>query len=269
MNSDLVKSSRPEEDDISVESSVELSVKGSLTPQDEVSVKDEPVSVLAPESEGQIRRKVPKSPGIYVKGSIEGVSVWYTVDSGASRTVLSDRVFRQISKDRRPELQEGDDAPLEQAAGTPLRELGSSEMELLLDRPEGEGLKLKLDVTVADIKDDVLLGLDAGDTVDVIASGNQVVIDGQAVPCVQVKRDRIRKVRAAEEQEIPAFSEAIIEATFDNTVDQENLGQVIIEPTSDFGKRYSLVMAASLADLSQSERCKVRIMNPFDKPVKV
>ena len=117
---------------------------------------------------------------------------------------MSNRVFDQISKKKKTTLREYRDSPLEQATGVPLKECGVSEMELVLDPEADQPVKLKLDVTIADIKDDVLLGLDAGNTVDVLASEKQVVIDGQSVPCVYVKSSRVGKVRATEKYEVPA-----------------------------------------------------------------
>ncbi len=189
--------------------------------------------------------------------------VWYTVDTGASRTVLSDHVFQRISQDRQPELRDCRDSPLEQAGGVPLIEKGVSEMDLILNRPLGEPLTLKIDVTVADIKDDVLLGLDAGEVVDVMTSRNQVVIDGQEVPCVQVKSSRIRKVQASAKCEIPACSEVILEATVEVTDGEELQGEVLIEPAPQFSERHSLILGSSLVKLDKT--CMVRVMNPFDK----
>ena len=45
-----------------------------------------------------VNRKLPKCCGVYVEGSIYGIPVWYTVDTGASHTILSKRVFSKIQK---------------------------------------------------------------------------------------------------------------------------------------------------------------------------
>jgi len=222
--------------------------------------------VIPSGDEEQIRRKTPRSPGVYVEGSIHGVNVWFTVDTGASRTILSDRVFKKIAKERQPELKNYTDPPLEQAGGIPLSESGVSEMELVFNRFQDDPLKLRIEVAVADIKDEVLLGLDAGDTVDVLASKNQVLIDGQAVPCICVKSSRVGKVRASGRYAVPAYSEAILEAVVDTNNDDLQ-GEVIIEPTPTFSERHSLIMASSLVDLTKDQVCQVRVLNPFDKSV--
>ena len=52
-----------------------------------------------------IHRKTSKSNGIYVKGSIYGIPIWFTIDTGASRTVVSTRVYNKINTENRPTLQ--------------------------------------------------------------------------------------------------------------------------------------------------------------------
>ena len=52
----------------------------------------------------------------------------------------------------------------------------------------------------------------------------------------------------------------------DSTSEDVLQDEVMIEPAPDFSKRHSLVMASSLADLKGTQICKVRVMNPFDRP---
>jgi len=257
VDSDLDKPSRPE-------------VIGPVAVPVEEVIVDSVVEeqVIPSGNEEQIRRKTPRSPGVYVEGSIHGVNVWFTVDTGASRTILSERVFKKIAKERQPELQNYTDPPLEQAGGIPLSESGVSEMELVLNRFQDDPLKLRMEVAVANIKDEVLLGLDAGDTLDVLASKKQVLIDGQAVPCICVRSSRVGKVRASGRYAVPAYSEAILEAIVD-TEDDVLQGEVIVEPTPSFSERHSLVMASSLVDLTKDQVCQVRVLNPFGKSVPI
>ena len=51
-----------------------------------------------------MRRGVPKVSGIYVKGHIENVDIVYTVDTGASATLVSTKVFEEICEKRKPHL---------------------------------------------------------------------------------------------------------------------------------------------------------------------
>ena len=56
------------------------------------------------ETEAGIRRQLPNISGIYLDGLINGVEATMTVDSGASETMVSKKIFQQIPEDERPEL---------------------------------------------------------------------------------------------------------------------------------------------------------------------
>ncbi|KAH3860129.1 hypothetical protein DPMN_023020 [Dreissena polymorpha] len=51
-----------------------------------------------------IRRRKPDSSGVYVKGSIQGINLTFTADTGATRTIISDRIYNKIDPKKRPEL---------------------------------------------------------------------------------------------------------------------------------------------------------------------
>ena len=128
-----------------------------------------------------IRRKVPLVPGVFVRGGIQGVDTWFTIDTGASRSVISKRVFNNISGDMKPELVQHQNSHLEQAGGEPLHEYGRGKMNIEM----GE-LSKPIDVIVGVIKDDVLLGIDVG-VLDMLMSKGQVQIDGHSMSCVQIQ----------------------------------------------------------------------------------
>ena len=104
------------------------------------------------------------------------------------------------------ELRSTSSGNLKQADGNPLKELGTTTLELQLG-----DLKLDRDVTVADIQDHVLLGLDIGKSIDVLTSCNKVIIDGHYIPAIQVKPDSAVKVRCVRDVCIPSVAEMIIE----------------------------------------------------------
>ena len=231
--------------------------ESALRPEGSGSVEDEP---------DVIRRKIPKCPGVYVEGQICGVPTWITVDTGASRTILSESLYRKIPAEKQLNLSSERRVPLEQAGGSPLPEIGSATVEMNLGT-----LTIDREVVVADIKDEVLLGMDVGDTVDVLTSKRTVVIDGHEVPCCHVKSDWVRKVYASHNYHIPGNTEAIFDATVESISgeDDADIGEVVVEPTPYFGERHALVMAASLVNLTSDGLAKVRIMNPCSKPVTV
>jgi hypothetical protein len=213
-----------------------------------------------------VRRGAPRCPGVYVEGTIQDIDVWYTVDTGASRTIVSERVFKKISKGKSMNLSKEKEVPLEQADGNPLEDFGSTAMELHIGP-----LRIKKEVIVANIKDDVLLGMDIGESLDVITSSNKIVINGQEVPCVHVKSCGVRRVYTTEMVIVPGFSEIILDAVvekekFNNHQQQED---VVIEPALGFTKRHNLLMASSLVTIGEGNTGKVRVMNPENKSVKI
>ena len=144
-----------------------------------------------------IRREIPKAPGVYVKDSIYGMPGWSTVDTGASRIIVSMKTFKNIQKHKTVELDTTTQTPLEQADGSKLDDAGIA----LLDMELGKARVIK-DITVADISDEVLLGLDISESFDVLTSSSEVIIDGIAIPAFIVKPLDIT---------IPALSEIIVD----------------------------------------------------------
>lgn len=208
-----------------------------------------------------IRRKIPKCSGIYIKGSVHGVPVYYTVDTGASRTIVSWRIFNQIPKSNCPSIQVDKQVPLEQANGTLLEMTGMTNLDLHL----GDQVFPNREVVVADIKDDVLLGMDMGKTMDVIVSEKLVKIDGKPVACTHINGNCVRKVTSADDYSIPGNTEYEIEVYVENMDGHDGtLGEMILEPSQDFLERHPLVVARSLVDLDNNVTGRMRLMNPFD-----
>lgn len=103
-----------------------------------------------------ISRSQPRSDGVYIDGMMEGVETLITVDTGASRTLISKHLFDQIPQHRRPEVQR-DQArrTIRTADGNTMRDHGTATVELSL-----AGLTVTGPFIIADISDDVLLGGD-------------------------------------------------------------------------------------------------------------
>ena len=134
-----------------------------------------------PQAVGQITRTERRglADGVYVQGTVNGVPVTFTADTGASRTVVSNRVFDKIKLEEQPQLRHS--ACLVGAGGTPIREKGKAEFELTIGP-----IKLKQDAIVAEIVDDALLGYDmlvgskAGPA-DILLSEDKIVLGGAVI----------------------------------------------------------------------------------------
>ena len=65
-------------------------------------------------------RKLPD--GIYIRGTIQGYPILYTADTGASKTVLSKRVYDSMRPEDKPPLSKS--SKLVGAGGTSILEVG-------------------------------------------------------------------------------------------------------------------------------------------------
>ena len=188
----------------------------------------------------------------------------FNADTGASKTVISKRVYEKMEARERPRLVKS--SKLKGAGGAPIKESGKAVFGLKLGP-----LKIVHEAIVADIEDDALIGFDVlrgseKGPADILLSKGAIVIDGVEIPCMQIGgMQKARKVTVAEDFKIPGNSEAVIDVYVERTeaddVDPES--RFIVAPTENFGERYQLLMASSLIDVNKAPTSKVRILNPF------
>ncbi|MEW8191404.1 MAG: reverse transcriptase domain-containing protein [Candidatus Thiodiazotropha endolucinida] len=212
-------------------------------------------------------KRILRSEGFYLNAEIEGVNILFTIDTGATRTVISDRVYNSIPEVRRPELKKC--TVLTDVSGQPLSQQGSAFFTIEL----ASGVRLNSEIMVADIEDDGLFGHDllSKGGAEILYSEGAIRFMGTSIPCKQINRDNlIRKVRAASDFTIPGHSEMIVDAFLDRSED-DDLQQcdIILEPCSEFQERYGLLMAYSLSDLDSKVTHKVRMLNPFPHAISV
>ncbi|XP_053400696.1 uncharacterized protein LOC128557386 [Mercenaria mercenaria] len=150
------------------------------------------------------------SDGMYVKGFVEDVPIVITADTGASKTVISLKVFKSINQGRQPALEKS--SCLIRAGGTPIQECVKAKFTLKLGP-----LEITSEAIIADIEDEALLGYDVlkgceHGAADILLSKNKIVLDGVEIPCFQVgKNDKTRRVVVADDVNIPGQSEMIID----------------------------------------------------------
>ena len=145
-----------------------------------------------------VRREIPNVDGVYIKGAIQGVEVVYTVDTGASITLLSKKIFDQIPRNEKPSLHPK--VPiLKNADGKRIQCFGSTDIEMMLGP-----LYVEKKVVVAEITDDVLLGADImlGDEAgpaDLLFSKNVMYFRNAEIPIeIAGKIPTIRTIRLAD-----------------------------------------------------------------------
>ncbi|XP_053395476.1 uncharacterized protein LOC128555819 [Mercenaria mercenaria] len=217
-----------------------------------------------------LRRKAGLCDGIYIRGIIQGTPVVLTADTGASETVLSARFFNRLDEENRPEFEVSN--LLKGAGGAPLNELGKGTFSLQMGP-----LIMQQEMVVADIEDDCLLGIDVQQNenngpADMMLSRGVIKLQGHEIPCTQIgMSSRVRKVTATDTQDIPGYSETLIEVTIERN-DTDDLIEdchFLIEPTDHFISNYPLRMAATLVDINKGATNMIRLLNPYPTRVTV
>lgn len=213
-----------------------------------------------------VGRQVLRSDGVYVKGQVQGYGVNFTVDTGAARTVLSKQAFQQIPKSKRPILKSSN--MLASADGKPLDELGKAMFNVKLKE-----LDFNIELVVANIEDEALLGLDILMKADcgpanLRLSDGIMLLGGASIPCKQIGLpEKVRKVRVADNFTIPPRSEMLIYVFIDRLeIDQSSQSQdFVLESNADILQKFPIIMAPTIVNLEKDVTCIVRVMNPFDQ----
>ena len=212
---------------------------------------------------------MPLHDTIYITGSVEKIPTNFVLDTGAMKTVVSTKIYKRIPSVERPVITKK--GTLVHAGGEQLNVLGKCNMSMKLGT-----FQIEHEVTIADINDDVLLGMDIlngkkGKPADIILSQNKIVLDGVEIKCRRNVTNQIRHVKAADHFIIQGETEQIIDVFIDRTEDDDLLTNttVLIEPSDNFKEKFPLVMAASLADINGAPTAKVRVMNPFKYDVSI
>lgn len=182
--------------------------------------------------------------------------------------MVSTRVFHKIPTARRPKLEAS--RSLASVDGKPLKEKGKATFNI-----EIGDLKLQRALVVAEMEDDILLGLDIlmkGEKgpADITLSEGVVLLNGFIIPVVQIGHsDSVRKVVSAVNVIIPPKSEIIVDVLVER-IDKDYFSdsqEFLIEPNQKFIGKYPVLMANCLLDIKSDVTSKVRILNPFDKEV--
>ena len=100
-----------------------------------------------------VSRQLTRSDGVYIEGTVQDRRIMFTADTGAARTVINTKAFKQIPRDIQPQLMKS--STLAGAHGQPLVELDKAMFSINLGQ-----LTMERELIVADIEDDALLGLD-------------------------------------------------------------------------------------------------------------
>jgi len=206
---------------------------------------------------------VPRAKGTYIEGKVQGAEVNFVLDTGATSTLISKRVYDAIPKESRPILQ--DVADTTNADGGTLKPYGRADFEIELGQ-----LMLTKQILVADIKDEALLGddvirRDKYGPGDVLNSQNVFKLRGADIPLHHVgEPKRVRKVQLASDCEIPPLSESILDVIVESSSEADKC--LIIEG-GQICEKHSIAVAPTLVDASTSKIVVSRVMNMGMTPI--
>ncbi|CAC5404066.1 unnamed protein product [Mytilus coruscus] len=162
---------------------------------------------------------------------------------------------------------------LASANDQPLVEKGKAVFNLELGN-----LSLEKELVVAEIEDEVLLGLDIlmkdeMGPADIKLTEGLILLNGVTIPCIKIGQpEPVKKVRAADDNfTIPPQSQLLTDVFVDKT-ENDSIStpqDYLIEPSSQFIENHPVMMASSLVDLCHDVTNKVRLINPFDQEVQI
>ena len=208
------------------------------------------------------------SDGIYIRGTVQVYPLLFTADTGASKTIISNRVFESLKPEDRPELAKN--AKLVGASGESIKEWGKGTCSIKLG-----SIQMEIEAIVT-VVDDGLLGVDilqngGNGPADLLMSKGVMVFNNKEVPTIQVGiTNRVRKVTAADDFVVPAQSDCLIDVNLERKeYDVSRERDYIAEPTEHFQAEYPLLMASTLVDIKEASTCKVGMLNPFPTAIPI
>ena len=155
---------------------------------------------------------MPGVNGCYIDGKLCGLKVFLTVDGGATETMVSSRIYKQIPREKRPELSSRIEGTATGAGGAPIQIWGMGKFQVQLGP-----ITLTREMAVAEITDDVLLGddilrRDPEGPMDIVNSEKVLKFKGIRIPLETVGLlKRSLRVTCIGNEVIPGMSEKLIE----------------------------------------------------------
>ena len=200
---------------------------------------------------------------IKVPIEINGLRRNAVIDTGAEVTVLKTELFYSIPENKRPKLQKPSRNLVVAEQGRKMDTSGIASFDVKLGKKA-----FKWEIYVAPIGDDVLLGCDVVDELDITINSRQgIQIDGDWLEC-QVKRktdDNIARVILNENTTIPANTEVIL---FGVGINSEKIDTrySVLQPVIEDER--NLLVAHTFIDPFEKV-IPVRIANLEEHPIKL
>ena len=194
--------------------------------------------------------------------SIQGILTKAIVDTGAEVTILSERLHNLFPKEKRPKLQKAKRGLIVAEAGKEMNTCGTFDANFKL----GE-FEFNWPVYVAPIGDDILLGCDIIDEMDITVNTKRgIQVKDQWVECEIIRsHDAVGPVKIARAVTVPALSEFIMTANC--SVKPNDDRQTFLFEASEMAKE-NLLIARSLVS-PRTGIVPVKVINQSACPVKL
>lgn len=200
--------------------------------------------------------------GLFVAGSMQSYPVRMLVDTGSNVTIMKTEVFKKISNISEIEVTEVN-STLVTATGESSPFYGKADLLIEIGNH-----KMQHSVLLADIKNDVILGVDFMEKhkCDVLLSKNCLSINGHKVQCFQISDLNVPtccRIAIDQQVTVPPESEMIVQG---RPIDTLSKGKnCVLETAPSFNEKSGLLVAKALVD-----PCKglvpIRVINLSEQP---
>ena len=192
--------------------------------------------------------------GLYASCKINNISAECLIDTGATLTIMSQRMWETIKPSTSMAL-ESFDSSVFTASGEPVEIEGKTCVFI-----EINGILCPCNIVVAKIDVDLIVGLDflAKHDCQINVAKSSMIIQGKHCKLTRIKSAGCYRVVVSSKTQVPAMSEMIIEG---KSIDQDHRKTrlCLLEPTALNQESSSLLVARSLT--YDQDKTPIRVMN--------
>ena len=207
--------------------------------------------------------KITKSEkSMRIRALVHGISTEFLVDTGASCTLVSQRIF-QLLKDKVTTSVLPNRRKFQLADGKPLKTFGTVRVDIKIGTQT-----VFHDIVGADIDDSGILGYDFLEEhkCHLHIDEHELEMNGEKIPSIRRCLKPGTFFRIKDSIEVPEMSEMVIEVSADDENAEETA--VLLEPVLHFEEKYGVKSAATLCSMEHPQQF-IRIINSNRHPVKL
>ena len=216
------------------------------------------------QSESDLQIIVDRVRAVTIKAllTVQGIQAKAIVDTGAEVTVLSERLYNIFPDNMKPKLQKAKRGLVVAEVGREMKTCGVIDVEFKIGEKH-----FIWPVYVASIRDEILLGCDLIDKMDItLNTKRRLQLGEEWVECeVICSHDSTAEVKVARAVTIPAQSELIMTGRCNSVLEIENM-TYLFEATDEAKE---VVMIARSVIKPVSNKIPVKMMNHSSAPIRL